>query len=148
MRTSLPGAGDVATVMARSFADDGTIGATLDLGGPRYWTYREITAEVLTALGKKRAGIIDLAPGVALTIAMLDHCRQRRIVRRAIGQQDKRQPRLLVIGVVGQRRPIDRLGFVGPVELRQRVRPDAQDAARGRKLVDMGQRIVRPVEAD
>lgn len=46
---------DVATVVARTFADDGTIGATLDLGGPRYWTYREITQEVLTALGKKRA---------------------------------------------------------------------------------------------
>ena len=46
---------DVANVVARSFADDGTIGQTLDLGGPRYWTYREITAEVLAATGKTRA---------------------------------------------------------------------------------------------
>ncbi len=48
-------AGDVATVVARSLADPTTVGGTFDLGGPRYWTYREITREVLTALGKKRA---------------------------------------------------------------------------------------------
>ena len=46
---------DVAAVVVRTFADDSTIGAALELGGPRYWTYREITREVLTAMGKKRA---------------------------------------------------------------------------------------------
>jgi uncharacterized protein YbjT (DUF2867 family) len=46
---------DLATVIARCLADDATIGARLELGGPRYWTYREITAEVLAALGKRRA---------------------------------------------------------------------------------------------
>ena len=46
---------DVADIAARAFADDTTIGASLDLGGPRYWTYREITREVLTAMGKRRA---------------------------------------------------------------------------------------------
>jgi NADH dehydrogenase len=48
-------AGDVATVTLRALADPATIGQAFELGGPRYWTYREITREVLTALGKKRA---------------------------------------------------------------------------------------------
>ncbi len=47
--------GDIATVVARSLADPATIGQTFELGGPRYWTYREITQEVLVALGKRRA---------------------------------------------------------------------------------------------
>ena len=47
--------GDVAEIVVRSLADPGTIGQTFELGGPRYWTYREITAEVLRALGKRRA---------------------------------------------------------------------------------------------
>lgn len=48
-------AGDTARVLVASLADPGTIGQTFELGGPRYWTYREITREVLTALGKRRA---------------------------------------------------------------------------------------------
>jgi uncharacterized protein YbjT (DUF2867 family) len=47
--------GDVARVVVASLADPATVGATLELGGPRYWTYREITGEVLRALGKRRA---------------------------------------------------------------------------------------------
>jgi uncharacterized protein YbjT (DUF2867 family) len=46
--------GDVAKVIVRAFADDSTIGGTFELGGPRYWTYREITSEVLAAMGKRR----------------------------------------------------------------------------------------------
>jgi NADH dehydrogenase len=46
--------GDVATVTVRALADPSTIGESYDLGGPRYWTYTEITREVLTALGKRR----------------------------------------------------------------------------------------------
>jgi NADH dehydrogenase len=45
---------DVAAVTLRALDDPTTIGGAFDLGGPRYWTYREITREVLTALGKKR----------------------------------------------------------------------------------------------
>ena len=48
-------AGDVARVVVASLADPATIGATIELGGPRYWTYREITREVMAALGKRRA---------------------------------------------------------------------------------------------
>ncbi len=47
--------GDVAAIVARALADPATIGETFELGGPRYWTYREITREVLSALGKRRA---------------------------------------------------------------------------------------------
>lgn len=46
---------DVARVVVASLADPTTIGGSFDLGGPRYWTYREITEEVLRALGKRRA---------------------------------------------------------------------------------------------
>ena len=46
---------DVAAVVVRSIADPTSIGGTFELGGPRYWTYREITREVLSALGKRRA---------------------------------------------------------------------------------------------
>jgi len=81
---------DVATVAVRSFADDSTIGASLDLGGPRYWTYREITQEVLTALGKKRAilpmpvALIRLVAGASETIGLpfpvaTDQLRQLRL---------------------------------------------------------------------
>jgi NADH dehydrogenase len=48
-------AGDVARVVVACLADPSTVGGTFELGGPRYWTYREITREVLTALGKRRA---------------------------------------------------------------------------------------------
>ena len=48
-------AGDVARIVVASLADPTTVGGTFELGGPRYWTYREITREVLTALGKRRA---------------------------------------------------------------------------------------------
>ena len=67
---------DVARVVAASFKDDATIGRTLDLGGPRYWTYREITAEVLRATGKKRVILpmpvpfIRLVAGTSETIGL------------------------------------------------------------------------------
>jgi NADH dehydrogenase len=46
--------GDVAAVAVRVLADPTTVAEVFELGGPRYWTYREITREVLTALGKRR----------------------------------------------------------------------------------------------
>lgn len=45
---------DVARTAVASLADPATIRQSFDLGGPRYWTYREITQEVLRALGKRR----------------------------------------------------------------------------------------------
>ncbi len=45
---------DTAAVVLRSLADPTSVGGSYELGGPRYWTYREITGEVLRALGKRR----------------------------------------------------------------------------------------------
>jgi NADH dehydrogenase len=46
---------DVAAVVVRAIADPTSIGGSFELGGPRYWTYREITREVASAMGKRRA---------------------------------------------------------------------------------------------
>jgi uncharacterized protein YbjT (DUF2867 family) len=62
---------DVAAVVVRTIADPTSIGGTFELGGPRYWTYREITREVLRAMGKRRAivpmpvALIRLVAGTA-----------------------------------------------------------------------------------
>ncbi len=64
-------AGDVARVTVAALADPTTTGGAFELGGPRYWTYREITREVLSALDKKRlivpmpVPIISLVAGTA-----------------------------------------------------------------------------------
>ncbi len=47
--------GDLAKVAVMTLADDATIGREFPLGGPRYWTYREVVEEVLRGMGKKRA---------------------------------------------------------------------------------------------
>ena len=47
--------GDVARAIVFALAHpERTIGRSYELGGPRYWTYAEITAEVARALGKRR----------------------------------------------------------------------------------------------
>lgn len=46
---------DVARCVALCLARPDTIAQVYELGGPRYWTYREITAEVARAMGKRRA---------------------------------------------------------------------------------------------
>lgn len=81
---------DVAKVVAASFGDDTTIGGTFELGGPRYWTYREITREVLRAMGKRRliipmpVALIRLVAGTAEVLrlpfpAATDQLRQLRL---------------------------------------------------------------------
>jgi uncharacterized protein YbjT (DUF2867 family) len=83
-------AGDVAAVTVQSIAEPSTVGVVFELGGPRYWTYLEITREVLIALGKKRAivpmpvPLIRLVAGIAerLHIAFpvaTDQLRQLRL---------------------------------------------------------------------
>jgi NADH dehydrogenase len=47
--------GDLATIVVRILADPSTIGRAYELGGPAYWTYREILEEVLRAMGTRRA---------------------------------------------------------------------------------------------
>jgi len=82
--------GDVATIVVRSLADPSTIGETLEIGGPRYWTYREITEEVVRTLGKRRAilpmpiPLIRLVAGAAELVRLpfpvaTDQLRQLRL---------------------------------------------------------------------
>ncbi len=98
-------AGDVAKVVVRSLADPATVGGEYPLGGPRYWTYREITREVLTALGKKRVivpmpmPIIRLVAGSAELVHLpfpvaTDQLRQFRLDN--IGPLDVHRVRLRV----------------------------------------------------
>lgn len=45
---------DLARIVALCIQRPATAGRAFELGGPAYWTYREITREVLDALGKQR----------------------------------------------------------------------------------------------
>ena len=81
---------DVAAVTVRALADPTTIEGVFELGGPRYWTYREITREVLVALGKRRlivpmpVALIRLVAGVSERVRIpfpvaTDQLRQLRL---------------------------------------------------------------------
>jgi nucleoside-diphosphate-sugar epimerase len=45
---------DLAICVRMSLEDPKTIGQAIELGGPRHWTYREITREVLSGMRKSR----------------------------------------------------------------------------------------------
>ncbi|MCU0506095.1 MAG: complex I NDUFA9 subunit family protein [Chloroflexi bacterium] len=45
---------DLAICVRMSLEDPRFIGRTIELGGPRYWTYREITREVLAGMRRSR----------------------------------------------------------------------------------------------
>ena len=67
--------GDVARVIVATFADLATIGFSIELGGPRYWTYREITAEVLRAMGRRRLMIPTPVPLIRLVAGTAERLR-------------------------------------------------------------------------
>ena len=46
---------DLGRAAAQVLGDPGSIGREYQLGGPRYWTYKEIMQEVLRGMGRKRA---------------------------------------------------------------------------------------------
>ena len=46
---------DLAQAIRRTLEDRAYVARSVELGGPRYWTYREITAEVCTAMNRRRA---------------------------------------------------------------------------------------------
>ena len=59
--------GDVARVIVQVLdTPKGSINASFELGGPRYWTYAEITQEVARALGKRRIIIPMPVPLITL----------------------------------------------------------------------------------
>ena len=56
-------------------ADEATIGREYPLGGPRYWTYREIVEEVLRAMGKRRVLVPMPVPVIRLVAASAEFVR-------------------------------------------------------------------------
>ncbi len=68
--------GDLARACAIAFADDGFAGRELLLGGPRYWTYREIVEEVLRGMAARRilvpmpVAVIRLVAGLAEAVRL------------------------------------------------------------------------------
>jgi NADH dehydrogenase len=134
-------ADDVATVVVSALADPTTVGESFELGGPRYWTYREIVGEVLSALGKRRAIVPMPVPLISLVAgaAELVH------LPFPVATDQLRQLRLDNIG------PLDtvatRFGFTPrPMEGALgylRTRPADQIAQAGSARSDVGLRMTR-----
>jgi uncharacterized protein YbjT (DUF2867 family) len=96
---------DVAAVVVKALDDPLTIAESIDLGGPRYWTYREITREVSEALGKRRLLVPMPVPiiGFVAGAAELVH------LPFPVATDQLRQLRLDNVGPLGLVR--DRFGF-------------------------------------
>ncbi len=68
--------GDVARAIVQALGDPKSARRSFELGGPRYWTYTEITQEVARALGKRRivvpmpVPLIRLVAGVSEAIRL------------------------------------------------------------------------------
>jgi NADH dehydrogenase len=60
--------GDLARATVQVLGDESTVGREFLLGGPRYWTYREIVEEVLRGMGKKRA-LVPMPVGLIRLVA-------------------------------------------------------------------------------
>ena len=60
---------DVSRIAVAALTDPTTIGEAFELGGPRIWTYREITEEVLRALGARRVIVPMPVPLIRLVAA-------------------------------------------------------------------------------
>jgi len=58
--------GDLALCLRLSLERSETVGHAFELGGPRIWTYREITAEVCRATGRRRAIVSMPVPLIKL----------------------------------------------------------------------------------
>ena len=57
---------DLATCVRLAVESSATVGRSIELGGPRYWTYREVTREVLTGMRKRRAIVPMPVPVIKL----------------------------------------------------------------------------------
>jgi uncharacterized protein YbjT (DUF2867 family) len=64
---------DVARVIVASLERSDTVRKSLELGGPRYWTYREIVQEVLRGMGARRLIVPVPVAVIALVAAIYEH---------------------------------------------------------------------------
>ncbi len=127
-------AGDVARAVVASLADPaGTIGQAIDVGGPRYWTYREITAEVLGAIGARRVIVPMPVPLIRLVAGSAEFLR----LPFPVATDQLRQLRLDNIGPLGvvkarfgfEPRPLE--GALGYLRSKPRDQVARGDAAGG-----------------
>jgi NADH dehydrogenase len=58
--------GDLARIVVEVLASDVTAGHSYELGGPAYWTYTEITREVMAAIGAQRLVVPVPVPLISL----------------------------------------------------------------------------------
>ncbi len=66
---------DLATCLRLTLERPETIGRVYELGGPRYWTYREITMEVLRGMGRRRLIVPIPVPLIRLVAGTADAVR-------------------------------------------------------------------------
>jgi uncharacterized protein YbjT (DUF2867 family) len=69
--------GDLALCVRLSVERPATIGQAYEIGGPRTWTYREITEEVARALGKRRVIVPMPVPLIRLVAGTMETLRLR-----------------------------------------------------------------------
>jgi NADH dehydrogenase len=69
--------GDLALCLRLSLERPETIGQIFELGGPRTWTYREITEEVARAMGKRRIVVPMPVPLIRLVAGAAELLRLR-----------------------------------------------------------------------
>jgi NADH dehydrogenase len=69
--------GDVARCVRLALGRPATIGMAYDLGGPRYWTYREITEAVTRAVGRRRVVVSVPVPLIRLVAGAAEALRLR-----------------------------------------------------------------------
>ena len=67
--------GDVARAVVQVLGDPTSVRRSYELGGPRYWTYTEITQEVARALGKRRIVIPMPVPLISLVAGVSEAVR-------------------------------------------------------------------------
>ena len=121
---------DLARAAVQVLSDDSTSGRELLLGGPRYWTYREIVEEVLRGMGKRRALVPMPVPVIRLVAASAEAARLKFF---PVATDQLRQLKLDNIGPLDAVR--EQLGWdPQPMEgnlthLRRRVREQEPDAA-------------------
>ena len=67
--------GDVARAIVQALGDPKSVRRSFELGGPRYWTYTEITQEVARALGKRRIVVPMPVPLIRLVAGVSEAVR-------------------------------------------------------------------------